>query len=114
MGHWTFLRILWERDGLTKRELSIEAGVMEPTTFIALRAMESLGYVTLERRNDNRKNVYVFLTPAGKRLRKQLVPLAEQVNGVALQGLSAADIATTRRALLLMIDNLTRDPSVGL
>ena len=39
MGHWTFLRILWERDGLTKRELSIEAGVMEPTTFIALRAM---------------------------------------------------------------------------
>ena len=114
LGHWTFLRILWERDGLTKRELSIEAGVMEPTTFIALRAMESLGYVTLERRKDNRKNVYVFLTPAGKRLRKRLVPLAEQVNGVALQGLSAADVATTRRALLLMIDNLTRDPSVGL
>ena len=114
LGHWTFLRILWERDGLTKRELSIEAGVMEPTTFIALRAMESLGYVTLERRKDNRKNVYVFLTPAGKRLRKRLVPLAEQVNGVALQGLSAADVATTRRALLLMIDNLTRDPSVEL
>ena len=114
MGHWTFLRILWERDGLTKRELSIEAGVMEPTTFIALRAMEALGYVTLERRNDNRKNVYVFLTPAGKRLRKVLVPLAEQVNAVALQGLSAADVATTRRALLLMIDNLMRDPSAGL
>ena len=114
MGHWAFLRILWERDGLTKRELSIEAGVMEPTTFIALRAMETLGYVTLEKRNDNRKNVYVFLTPAGKRLHKVLVPLAEQVNGVALQGLGAADVATTRRALLQMIDNLTRDPSAGL
>ena len=111
LGHWTFLRILWERDGVTKRELSIEAGVMEPTTFIALRAMEGLGYVTLERRNDNRKNVYVFLTPAGKRLRKALLPLAEQVNAVALQGLSGTDLATTRRALLLMIDNLMRDPS---
>lgn len=111
LGHWTFLRILWERDGLTKRELSIEAGVMEPTTFIALRAMEGLGYVTLEQRPDNRKNVYVFLTPAGKRLRKVLVPLAEQVNAVALQGLNSADLATTRRALLLMIDNLMRDPS---
>ena len=43
LGHWTFLRILWERDGITKRELSVEAGVMEPTTVIALRAMESLG-----------------------------------------------------------------------
>ena len=37
-GHWTFLRILWERDGLTQRELSDEAGVMEPTTFAALKA----------------------------------------------------------------------------
>ena len=25
LGHWTFLRILWEKDGLTQRELS-EAG----------------------------------------------------------------------------------------
>lgn len=113
-GHWTFLRILWERDGLTQRELSVEAGVMQPTTFIALRAMEALGYVTLEKRGENRKNVYVFLTPAGKRLRKTLVPLAEQVNGVALQSLSAADVATTRRALLQMIDNLTRDQSTRL
>ena len=39
-GHWTFLRILWERDGLTQRELSDQAGVMEPSTFAALKAME--------------------------------------------------------------------------
>lgn len=108
MGHWTFLRILWQRDGLTKRELSIEAGVAEPTTVVALRAMESLGYVTLAQREGNRKNVYVQLTPLGRRLQKKLVPLAEGVNAVALQGLSAAEVATTRRALLRMIDNLTR------
>lgn len=109
MGHWAFLRILWEKDGVTKRELSVEAGVMEPTTFVALRAMESLGYVTLKQLPDNRKNVYVFLTPLGKRLKKLLVPLAEDVNAVATQGLSAADIATTRRSLLVMIDNLAQD-----
>src|SRR2546421_2690780 len=44
-GHWTFLRILWEHDGLTQRSLSEQAGVMEPTTFTALQAMERLGYV---------------------------------------------------------------------
>jgi DNA-binding MarR family transcriptional regulator len=109
LGHWTFLRILWERDGLTKRELSIEAGVMEPTTFIALRAMESLGYVTLEQRADNRKNVYVVLTPLGRRLKKVLVPLAEEVNAVALHGITTAEVAATRQALLVMIDNLARD-----
>ena len=38
-GHWTFLRILWVEDGLTQRELSERAGLMEPTTFSALKAM---------------------------------------------------------------------------
>ena len=109
LGHWTFLRILWERDGLSKRELSVEAGVMEPTTFVALRAMAALGYVALEQRPENRKNVYVFLTPLGKRLKKRLVPLAEDVNAVALQSLSPTAIETTRRSLLVMMDNLARD-----
>ena len=108
-GHWVFLRVLWERDGLTKRELSVEAGVMEPTTFVALQAMQTLGYVRLERRNDNRKNLHVVLTAEGKRLRRVLVPLAEQVNALALQGIPDADVAATRRALLTMIDNLTRE-----
>lgn len=108
-GHWAFLRILWEGDGITKRELSIEAGVMEPTTFVALRAMQELGYVTLEQRHDNRKNVYVFLTPLGKRLRNILVPLAEEVNSIAMAGLSRSDISRVRQSLLMMITNLARD-----
>lgn len=108
-GHWTFLRILWERDGLTKRELSVEAGVMEPTTFIALRAIESLGYVSLERRPDNKKNIYVHLTADGRNLETLLVPLAREVNAVALEGLAEKDVEMARRALLRMIDNLARD-----
>jgi DNA-binding MarR family transcriptional regulator len=107
-GHWAFLRILWERDGLTQRELSEMAGVMEPTTFAALKAMEELG--TIERRQlpGNRKNVYVHLTPQGRALQKKLVPLAEDVNKVATRGVKAADLATTRRVLLAMLDNLGR------
>src|ERR1700687_6430091 len=42
-GHWTFLRILWEKDGLTQRELSREAGVMESATFNALYEIVSRG-----------------------------------------------------------------------
>jgi DNA-binding MarR family transcriptional regulator len=114
LGHWTFLRILWERDGLTKRELSIEAGVAEPTTFTALRAMEALDYVRLEQRPDNRKNVYVFLTPHGRKLRRQLVPLAEEVNAIATRGVPEADVATTRRVMLAMIDNLAQDAEESL
>ena len=108
-GHWTFLRILWEHDGLTQRELSAEAGVMEPTTFSALNAMEKLGYVARRRKGDNRKNVFVYLTPKGRALKRKLVPLAEEVNRVALGRLSAAEVARLRKTLLAIIENLARD-----
>ena len=112
-GHWTFLRILWEHDGLTQSELSSEAGVMEPTTFTALKAMEKLGYVRRRQAPGNRKNVYVFLTPKGRALKARLVPLAEQVNRVAVSGLSRHDVARTRENLLTIIENLARDEEAG-
>lgn len=108
-GHWSFLRILWEADGLTQRELSERAGLQEPTTYAALKAMEKLGLVTRKQLPDSRKKVYVFLTPKGRALRPKLVPLAEEVNEVALAGISQEDIAITRRTLLVMIENLARD-----
>jgi DNA-binding MarR family transcriptional regulator len=108
-GHWTFLRILWERDGLTQRELSEQAGVMEPTTFAALKAMERLGYVERRQLPDNRKNVYVHLTRRGRELKAKLVPLAEEVNRVAVAGVDAAEVARVRGVLLAVIENLARD-----
>ena len=105
-GHWTFLRILWERDGLTQRELSNEAGVTEPSTFAAIRAMEKLGYVARRQVAGNRKNVYVHLTAKGRGLRAKLEPLAQEVNAIAVRGASEADLAATRRVLLIMLDNL--------
>ncbi len=109
IGHWTFLRILWEADGITQRELSAQAGVMEPTTFSALKAMEKLGFVTRRQLPDSRKKVYVFLTPKGRLLRSKLVPLAEEVNELAVQAVPAADVAATRRTLLAVLENLARD-----
>ena len=89
LGHWTFLRILWEKDGLTQRELSDQAGVMEPTTFSALNAMEKLGYVVRRQVPENRKKVFVHLTPKGRLLKEKLVPLAEEVNRIAVAGVHA-------------------------
>ncbi len=105
-GHWAFLRILWESDGLTQRELSTQAGVMEPTTAAALKAMEELGYIERRQLPENRKNVYVHLTPKGRALRAKLEPLAVAVNKAAVRNVAASDVAACRRALLAVLDNL--------
>jgi DNA-binding MarR family transcriptional regulator len=112
-GHWAFLRALWENDGVTQRELSVQVGVMEPTTSAALAALEKLGYVTRDRRGTNRKSVYVSVTAAGQALKARLVPLAEAVNEVALHGVAAEDIAATRHVLLTMIQNLAADDAAA-
>jgi DNA-binding MarR family transcriptional regulator len=112
-GHWTFLRILWEGDRLTQRELSEQAGVMEPTTFSALKAMERLGYIRRRKFAGDRKKVYVLLTPKGRLLRDRLVPLAEEVNHIAVRGLRPADIAIVRGVLLAIIENLAREDQLA-
>ena len=42
-------------------------------------------------------------------LRDVLVPLAENINAVAVEGVSKQDLETTRRTLLTMIGNLAGD-----
>jgi len=108
-GHWTFLRVLWESEGLTQRQLSAQAGVMEPTTFSALKAMEKLGYVVRRPNPKTRKEIHVYLTPRGRALKSKLVPLAEEANAIALRNVADADVAATRRTLLTLIANLAAD-----
>ncbi len=108
-GYWAFLRILWEADGLTQRELSDRAGVMEPTTFIAMKAMEKRGYVKRRRIAGNRRKVFIYLTPRGRALKRRLVPLAQEVNRIGTRGVPAAHMATTRRTLLAILANLGTD-----
>ena len=111
-GHWTLLRILWRADGMTQRQLSEQAGVMEPTAFAALQAMEKLGYITRQKMPDNSKQVRIFLTSKGTALRPLIVPAAEEVNRIALSGIAPADLAVTRRTLLTVIENLCADELV--
>ena len=113
LGHWTFLRILWEKDGITQRELSERARVMEPTTFSALQTMERLGYVTRRQMSGNRKKNFIYLTPRGRLLKGQLVPLAEEVNRIAVRNVRPVDIGITRQTLLIIIENLAVDEAAA-
>ena len=109
IGQWTFLRILWERDGITQRELSELAGVSEPTTYSALLSMEKKGYITRRKLPSNMRNISVSLTPAGRALKAKLVPLAEEVNAVMIQDMPAEEVVHFRQTLLRMIENLEQD-----
>lgn len=108
-GSWVFLRILWDNDGMTQRELAERAGLMESTTHTAIRKLESQGYLVRRHPEGDRKKRLVFLTEQGWAVRDVLQPLAEEVNALSVEGLRDRDVAALRQALLSMAENLDAD-----
>jgi len=74
-----------------------------------LFSTRGLGYIVRRQHDGDRKRVYIHLTPKGRLLEKRLVPLAEEVNRIAVDGVAPEHVAITRAVLLAMIENLARD-----
>ena len=88
LGMWYFLRALWHTDGLTQRELSDVVGTMEPTTVTAIKSMEARGFVRREKNARDKRKINIFLTPRGRALEAELLPLARQVVERSVKGFS--------------------------
>lgn len=66
----------------------------------------SLGLVTRTRSDTNNREVSVELSPKGRALVNHLIPRARELEGVAVAGISAADLAVTRETLRRMYRNM--------
>ena len=93
-GAWYFLRVLWEEDGLTQRELAARIGMQEPTAVMALRGMEEAGWIIRIRSEEDRRKTHIHLTPAGRALREVLLPEARAVIAQATRDLTAKELDT--------------------
>jgi MarR family transcriptional regulator, organic hydroperoxide resistance regulator len=107
-GQWYFLRVLWNEDGLSQRELSARVGMMEPTTVIALQSMERSGLIRRVRAAEDRRRSQVWLTAKAKRLRRRLLGVARRITEEAEAGIKREDLARFQRAVALMTANLDR------
>lgn len=106
IGQWYFLRALWEEDGLTQRELSQRVGMMEPTTVAALNGMERRDLVRRVRNQRDRRKINIHLTEKGQALRSTLMPCEDEVNTLAVDGLSSTERQALQRALQQVVRNL--------
>ena len=105
LGMWYYLRVLWDHDGLTQRELSRFIGTMEPTTLSAIAAMEKEGFVRRVRNAEDKRKINVYLTRKGRDLGARLLPLAIEVVDTATRSLSRAE----RDSLVRMLHAIQRD-----
>ena len=105
-GQWRFLRVLWEEEGLSQRQLSELVNTKEPTTVRAVRSLEENGLIKRTQDPVDGRKFNIFLTPKSRSLRNKLMPYVIEVNQIASQGVSKKDLDTTRRVLIKMYENL--------
>jgi len=109
VGQWAFLRILWEHDGLTQRELAEMVGLMEPSAKFALNGLERRGLITPVRNAEDRRKRNFWITPEGHALKKVLLPYAKEVSDAALAGLEPEQAEQMTQAICHVIANLQTD-----
>jgi MarR family transcriptional regulator, organic hydroperoxide resistance regulator len=98
-GMWFYLRVLWENDGISQKELSARTGVVGPSTVGAMARMEAMGLIARRRDGADGRVSRVHLTARGKKLERTLVPIAIGVINRAVAGLPRADVDRLKATL---------------
>jgi DNA-binding MarR family transcriptional regulator len=109
IGMWFVLRMLWDEDGMTQRELGERVGINAPTMVTALNAMERAGIVKRVQNREDRRKINVFLTERGRKLKRKLWPMAAEVLALGLSGLTRNQVQSLNKMLTQIIDNLEHD-----
>ena len=103
---WFFLRVLWEEDGLTQRDLSNRVGITASTTVAAMKVMQCRDFIRCRTDKTDKRRKKVFLTEAGRKLENILLPEAYEVHLISREGLSQKQLESTHKVILQMKNNL--------
>lgn len=105
-GQWRLLRVLWEEDNITQRQLSRRAGTKEATTVHAVRSLTEAGLAVRTRCTEDKRKYYITLTAKARKLRATLMPEVVTVNELAIAGIDPEEVAVARSVLARTYANL--------
>ncbi len=88
---WRLLNRLWERDGLTQKELAEQIFKDQPNTTRILDKLQKKGIIRREASPDDRRAFIVNLTDEGRILRERLLPIASKTGEDVFMGVSGEE-----------------------
>ena len=103
---WRVLAALREKDGRRMGDLSITTSIEVSTLTRLVDNMEKKGLVARRRDGADSRAVLLHVTPAGRRLIRRILPIAERYEAVALRGFDAREADVLRKALRQLYANM--------
>jgi DNA-binding MarR family transcriptional regulator len=95
-----------EHPGISQAELAGRVRADPPAVSRALAALAERGVVRSTPDPDDRRRTCVHLTPAGRRLARELAPLANEIREAVIAGMSSEEVAALTAALQRVVTNL--------
>jgi DNA-binding MarR family transcriptional regulator len=108
-GYLGVLHYLWQRDGVTQKELHTLMPVEQATLSNTLKRMERDGLIAREPNPDDKRHHVITLTAKGAALKPQVIQAIGDLRATVNAGLTVTDRRYFRRIMRQMTDALEAD-----
>lgn len=103
---WAILCCLWEKDGISPKEIAQMTCKDKPTTGRIVDKLIKKGFVVRTLHPTDKRAFQVFLTKEGIALHEQLVPIANQLLEKATNGIRANEVIGLKKLLNRLYENI--------
>lgn len=107
-GQPQILAILWERDGLTQKDIAESLRVRPSTITVMLRRMEKAGLLRRETDPQDMRVSRVYLTEKGRGLRREIEEIMKILEDECFANFTFEEKILLRRFFMQIRDNLRR------
>jgi len=102
---WAVLNRLWEKDGITQKDLAERTFKDQPNIGRILDKLEKKGLIRRCTDTEDGRVIIVFLTQEGQSLKKELTPLATEVLNLVQRDISEEEIKVLEGVLKKILRN---------
>ncbi|MCP3772183.1 MarR family transcriptional regulator [Paenibacillus sp. MZ04-78.2] len=106
VDQWEILVILWEKEGITQKELAERLYKDQTNIARMLFKLEKKGFVHRVTHETDRRSLRVYLTPKGREIKEDILAPSIEAYKKTIEGLSEEEVETFRRILAVMYNNV--------
>lgn len=100
------MMLLWEKDGLTQNQL-VQRLTKDKTNIARMASnLEQKGFIYRSHSDEDKRSIRLFLTPVGKQLGEEVIPVAEAFNKTVCEGLTRDELIELERLLSKISHNV--------
>ncbi|TDF94382.1 MarR family winged helix-turn-helix transcriptional regulator [Paenibacillus piri] len=106
VDQWEILVILWEKEGITQKDLAERLYKDQTNIARMLFKLEKKGFVHRVTHETDRRSLRVYLTAKGRDLKEDILAPSLEAYKKTIEGLSEEEVETFRRILAVMYNNV--------